>query len=82
LYQFTRRVTKLTVVIIVGYNCYQPHTKKLSNILLSRLSPYIPIDKITGDHNCDFCHTRSTTEQILLQSLDKGKKKKVVPVLN
>jgi hypothetical protein len=27
LYQFTRRVIKLTVVIIVGYHCYQLHTK-------------------------------------------------------
>jgi hypothetical protein len=27
LYQFTRRVIKMTVVIILGYHCYQPHTK-------------------------------------------------------
>jgi hypothetical protein len=27
LYQFTKRVIKLTVIIIVGYNCYQLHTK-------------------------------------------------------
>jgi hypothetical protein len=27
LYQFTRRVIKLTVAIIVGYHCYQLHTK-------------------------------------------------------
>jgi hypothetical protein len=27
LYQFTKRVIKLTVVIIVGYHCYQLHTK-------------------------------------------------------
>jgi hypothetical protein len=26
LYQFTKRVTKLTVIIIVGYHCYQHHT--------------------------------------------------------
>jgi hypothetical protein len=26
LYKFTKRVTKLTVVIIVGYHCYQLHT--------------------------------------------------------
>jgi hypothetical protein len=25
-YQFTKRVTKLTVIIIVGYHCYQLHT--------------------------------------------------------
>jgi hypothetical protein len=27
LYQFTKRVTKLAVIIIVGYHCYQLHTK-------------------------------------------------------
>jgi hypothetical protein len=27
LYQFTRRATKLTVVIIAGYHCYQLHTE-------------------------------------------------------
>jgi hypothetical protein len=27
LYQFTERVTKLTVIITVEYHCYQPHTK-------------------------------------------------------
>jgi hypothetical protein len=27
LYQFTKRVTKLTVIIIVGHHCYQHHTK-------------------------------------------------------
>jgi hypothetical protein len=27
LYQFTKRAIKLTVVIIVGYHCYQLHTK-------------------------------------------------------
>jgi hypothetical protein len=27
LYQFTKRVIKLTVMIIVGYHCYQLHTK-------------------------------------------------------
>jgi hypothetical protein len=26
LYQFTKRVTKLTVIIVVGYHCYQLHT--------------------------------------------------------
>jgi hypothetical protein len=26
-YQFTERVTKLTVIIIVGYYCYELHTK-------------------------------------------------------
>jgi hypothetical protein len=27
LYQFTKRVIKLTVIIIVGYHCYQLHAK-------------------------------------------------------
>jgi hypothetical protein len=27
LYQFTKRVTKLNVIIIVGYHCYQHHTQ-------------------------------------------------------
>jgi hypothetical protein len=27
LYQFTKKVTKLTVMIIVGYHCYQHHRK-------------------------------------------------------
>jgi hypothetical protein len=35
--------------------------KMLSNILLSRLSPYI--DKIIGDHQCGFRPNRSTTDQ-------------------
>jgi hypothetical protein len=36
--------------------------KMLSNILLSKLSPYI--DKIIGDHQCGFRRNRSTTDQI------------------
>jgi hypothetical protein len=36
--------------------------KILSNILLSRLVPYI--DEITGDHQCGFRRNRSTTDQI------------------
>jgi hypothetical protein len=40
-------------------------------ILLSRLSPYI--DEIIGDHQCRFCHNRSTTNQIfrIRQILEK-----------
>jgi hypothetical protein len=34
----------------------------LSNILLSRLSPYI--DEIIGGHQCGFRRNRSTTDQI------------------
>jgi hypothetical protein len=36
--------------------------KILSNILLSRLSPYI--DEIIGDHQCGFQRNRSTIGQI------------------
>jgi hypothetical protein len=34
----------------------------LSNILLSRLSPYT--DEIIGDHQCEVRHNRSTTDHI------------------
>jgi hypothetical protein len=51
LYLFIKRVMKLTVVIIEGYNHYQLH-KIFSNILLSRLM--LRVDKITVDHRCGF----------------------------
>jgi sorting nexin-29 len=35
--------------------------KILSNILLTRLTPYA--DEIIGDHQCGFCRNRSTTDQ-------------------
>jgi hypothetical protein len=43
----------------------------LSNILLSRLTPYA--DEIIGDHQCGFRHNRSTTDQMfyIWQILDK-----------
>jgi len=34
----------------------------LSNILLSRLTPYA--EEIVGDHQCGFQHNRSTTDHI------------------
>jgi hypothetical protein len=45
--------------------------KILSNILLSRLSPYV--DEIIGDHQCGFRCKRSTTDQIfcICQILEK-----------
>jgi hypothetical protein len=45
--------------------------KILSNIFLSRLTPYA--DEIIGDHQCGFWHNRSTTDQIfhICQILDK-----------
>jgi hypothetical protein len=45
--------------------------KILSNILLSRLTPYA--DEIIGDHHCGFRRNRSTTDQIfcIRQILEK-----------
>jgi hypothetical protein len=62
LYQFSRRVIKLT-------NNYRGisllstlYKKTLLNILPLKLSPYI--DEIIGDHQCGFRHNRSTIYQI------------------
>jgi hypothetical protein len=52
MYQFTRRVIKLTVVIIVGYHSYQLHTKFYTTSFSQ--GPYI--DEIIGDHQCGFQH--------------------------
>jgi hypothetical protein len=60
------------IVLIYMANCSNHHGisllstsyKILSNILLSRLSPYI--DEITGDHQCGFPCNRSTSDQIFL----------------
>jgi hypothetical protein len=49
--------------------------KILSNILLSRLSPYI--DEITEDHQYGFRRNRSTTDQIFCIRQIKKKKKKM-----
>jgi hypothetical protein len=48
--------------------------KILSNILLSRLGPYI--DEITGDYQCRFRRNRSTIDQIfcILQILEEKKR--------
>jgi hypothetical protein len=45
--------------------------KSLSNILLSRLTPYA--EEIIGDHQRGFRHNRSTTDHIffILQILEK-----------
>jgi hypothetical protein len=37
--------------------------KILSNILLVRLTQYV--NEVIGDHQCGFCHNRSTADQIL-----------------
>jgi hypothetical protein len=55
LYQFTKRVTKLTVIIIVGYHCYQ----------LQHFIEYPShIDGIVGDHQCGFRRNRSTADNL------------------
>jgi hypothetical protein len=50
-YQFTRRVIKLTVVIIGGYHYNQLRTK-FYRIFFSQGCPYV--DEIIGDHQCGF----------------------------
>jgi hypothetical protein len=54
-----------------GISLLSTSYKILSNILLSRLTPYV--DKIIGDHQCGFQRNRSTTDQIfcILQILEK-----------
>jgi hypothetical protein len=44
-----REVIKQSVIIIVGYHCYQLHTK------FYQISSHI--DKIIGDHQCGFQKT-------------------------
>jgi hypothetical protein len=44
-----------------GISLLSTSYKILSNILFSRLVPYI--DEITGDHQCGFRRNRSTTDQ-------------------
>ena len=63
LYLFTRRVI---IVIIEAYHFLSVTWKILSNILLSSWTPYA--EKITGDHQCGFWSSRSTTDQIFLHS--------------
>jgi sorting nexin-29 len=43
-----------------GISLLSTSNKVLSNILLSRLGPYI--DEIIGDHQCGIRHNRSTTK--------------------
>jgi hypothetical protein len=55
-------VTKLDCNNYRGISLLSTSYKILSNIILSRLSPYI--DEIIGDHQCGFQHNRSITDQI------------------
>jgi hypothetical protein len=70
LYLLIRRVIKRTVVIIEEYHLPTSY-KIVSNIFLSRLTPYV--DEIIEDHQCGFRRNRSTTDQIfcIRQILDK-----------
>jgi hypothetical protein len=54
-----------------GISLLSTSYKILSNILLSRLTPYV--DEIIGDHRCKFRRNRSTTDQIfyIRQILEK-----------
>jgi sorting nexin-29 len=54
-----------------GISLLSTSYKILSNILLSRLTPYV--DEIVGYHQCGFRRNRSTTDQIfcIRQILDK-----------
>jgi hypothetical protein len=54
-----------------GISLFSTSYKMLSNILLSKLSPYA--DEIIGDHQCGFRSNRSTTDQIfyIQQILEK-----------
>ena len=63
LYLSIRREIKQTVVIIRAYHfCLLRTYKILSNILLSRLTPYA--EEIIGYHQCGFWCNSSTTDHI------------------
>jgi hypothetical protein len=56
----------------LGISLLSTSYKILSNVLLSRLSPFI--DEIIGDHQCGFRRNRSATDQIfcIRQILEKS----------
>jgi hypothetical protein len=58
LYQFTKRGGKTDCSKYRGMSLLSISYKIVSNILLSRLVPYI--DDIIGDHQCGFQPNRST----------------------
>jgi hypothetical protein len=62
LYNFTKNGDKTDCNNYRGISLLSTSYKILSNILLSRLGPYI--DEIIGDHQCGFKRNRSTTDQI------------------
>jgi hypothetical protein len=65
IFPYRVRVIKLTIVII-ELSFLPASYKTLSNILLSRVTPYA--DEIIGDHQCGFRCNRSTFDQIFYTS--------------
>jgi hypothetical protein len=55
-------VIKLTAVITEAHHYHQLHTKILSNILPTSLTPHS--DEISGDHQCGFWENKSTIDRI------------------
>jgi hypothetical protein len=71
LYKFTKKGARTDRNNYRGISLLSTSYKILSNIHLSRLSPYV--DEIIGDHHCGFRRNRSTTNQIFCihQMLEK-----------
>jgi hypothetical protein len=63
LYQFTKKGDKTDCNNYRGIPLLSTSYNILSNILFSRLDPYI--DEIIGDHQCGFRRNTSTTDQII-----------------
>jgi len=61
LYLVFGRVIKHTLLIVQVCH-FVNYVQNLSNILLSRLTPYP--EEIIGDHQCGFRRNRSTTDNI------------------
>ena len=76
LYLSIRRALKQTVYNYSGISCCLPTMYKiLSNIVLSRITPYA--EEIIGDHQCGFWCNRSTTDRIQYFVFVKCLKKKL-----
>jgi hypothetical protein len=71
LHEFTRRAIKLTVVIVMGYHCYQLHTEFYP---VSFSEGYVHVGGITGDAECAFRRNRATIQKIfcIRQLLEKS----------
>jgi hypothetical protein len=73
LYQFTKRVTKLTLIIILGYITAINFIQNVVEYPFLKVKS-IYIDEIIGDHQCEFRRNRSTNDQIfcIRQILEKN----------